>query len=283
MTIRKKIIWILEDDQALGAIIRETLEAGYALKMFHTVQSMLEALDNIEQEGHLVAETLPDLILADLKLPDDSFLSVINSRTKGGSQFYIPFVILSGVDDVDVMRHCFSRGALDYLTKPFKKSELIVKIENVFQELSEDLYSPRKEQFFVDPVTLRVHFMNKISSPLTSKEMQILALFRLSTEKAVTRGEMVSRVWNDISVSTKTLDVHLFNLRRKLLDAGLEIVFSHPNIYRLVKTSTITPKDTKEFEFRSVHRDAKSEAERLEIPTKLIVESKIDSKNKSKN
>jgi hypothetical protein len=42
MTIRKKIIWILEDDQALGAIIRETLEAGYALKMFHRFAERLE-------------------------------------------------------------------------------------------------------------------------------------------------------------------------------------------------------------------------------------------------
>ena len=103
-------------------------------------------------------------------------------------------------------------GALDYLTKPFKKNELIVKIENIISGSIRQANSVQAHK------TMNLDG-NEIEN-LTSKQKQLLSLFLNSPGRVVSRDDILEQVWGDTSVHPKTVDVHLYNLRRKLNEVG---------------------------------------------------------------
>ena len=120
------------------------------------------------------------------------------------------------------MRAFIRRGAADYVLKPLKPNELIFRCEKV---LSNALGGP----FEILPTTV-----DGVSlKGLTFKERQLLAIFVLNVERSVTRAELFGTIWKDINVNKKTLDVHLFNLRRKLHPVGFDII-CHAQVYQLV-------------------------------------------------
>jgi len=85
----------------------------------------------------------------------------------------------------------------------------------------------------IDPVTFTACCGELKSRPLTSKEFQILNLLRQANQHSLSRGELVRGIWGNLKVSANSLDVHLFNLRRKIHPLDLEILFRSPNIYTL--------------------------------------------------
>lgn len=106
-----KTIWVLEDDPSQKFVFEEILGMRYETKFFDSLQSFSEQMDHLP-------ETLPNLVLADLRLPDGNFLNYISTNSH---EFFLthPLMIVSSMDDLDVLRSCFASGAHDYLTKPF--------------------------------------------------------------------------------------------------------------------------------------------------------------------
>ncbi|POB15111.1 MULTISPECIES: response regulator transcription factor [Pseudomonadati] len=199
-----KEIWILEDDEGCRFVYEQTLVHRYNnLRFFTSIEEFQNALSNTEKN--------PALIIADLMLDDGNFMTYLN-HSKDRRLMVIPFIIVSSIDDIDALRFCFMEGALDYLTKPFKKNELIVKIENVFNG------SPRR---MVQPIAHKSMLLDgKEVEHLTSKQKQLLGLFINSPHRIVSRDDILDNVWGDTTVHPKTVDVHLYNLRRKLHDYG---------------------------------------------------------------
>lgn len=198
-----KEVWILEDDEGCQFVYQQTLNHRYRTRYFEAIGDFQAALNDTKIN--------PSLIIADLMLDDGNFMTYLND-SKDDRLLVIPFMIVSSIDDIDALRFCFSEGALDYLTKPFKKNELLVKIENIFSGLT------RKDMGVVThkPMLLDGKDVNN----LTSKQKQLLNLFLSSPERVVTRNDILDQVWGDTSVHPKTVDVHLYNLRRKLHDLG---------------------------------------------------------------
>jgi DNA-binding response OmpR family regulator len=133
-----------------------------------------------------------------------------------------PFLIVSGLDEQDAIRNSFKVGALDFISKPFSKVELQVKIDIFLNRLTDqtnDLSAVK-----LDPLSMTLYTKNARSSELTAKEYRILSLFLQAPEQVVPRKHLVMTLWKDINVSEKTLDVHLSNIRRKIASLGLTIV-----------------------------------------------------------
>lgn len=174
---------------------------------------------------------LPNLIIADIRLSDGSFLSFFSSK-ESKEILSIPCLVVSSVDDADVIRLCYDRGKSDYITKPFGKAELIVKIERMLagkkpQRPSGDL------DLDIDYASLTVVNEGLRSESLTSKEFQIISALSESQNQSLVRTHLMTKVWGEISVQSKTLDVHLYNLRQKLEPIGLEIRYVAPHKYVL--------------------------------------------------
>lgn len=199
-----RLIWVIEDDPGCCFVYEESLKIRYNLEY---IQS-LEELETKLSQPH----TVPDLMIADLNLKDGNFLNFLSTSDKK-SLLTVPFIIVSSSDDIDALRYCFDEGALDYLTKPFKKNELIVKIEKFINQIV------AKEGTSEGFDSLDDQFMNR----LTLKENLIVSLFKKSPNNCITRDEIFQSIWNNVHVHSKTLDVHIYNLRKKLAKIDLFI------------------------------------------------------------
>ena len=75
---------------------------------------------------------------------------------------------------------------------------------------------------------------DRVSSPLTATEYSIFKLIHADPQRSVTRATLVSAIWGDAARHTKTLDVHLANLRKKIVPLGLDVRFRQPDRYVLL-------------------------------------------------
>ncbi|EQC45319.1 response regulator transcription factor [Bacteriovorax sp. Seq25_V] len=205
MSFSEKEIWILEDDKGCQFVYEQTLDHRYKTRYFSKIADFQAALEATTED--------PALLIADLMLDDGNFMTYLNSG-KDPRLMVIPFIIVSSIDDIDALRYCFMEGAIDYLTKPFKKNELIVKIENIFSGAKKSSVSTHvggQKSVLLD---------GREIGNLTSKQKQLLGLFLDNPDRVVTRDDILDNVWGDTNVHPKTVDVHLYNLRRKLHDMG---------------------------------------------------------------
>lgn len=214
-------IWILEDDEGARFVYQQSLGFRYHLQFFENLAALTQKTSQLSSGQ----AQLPDLIIADLRLPDGDFLNYVTQQN-GLLILNTPFLVVSSVDDLDVLRACFEEGAGDYLTKPFSKNELIVKVQRILNK------PVVKEQFELDPMTLRVKKQDAAGetdfAQLTARELQIFSVLRQNLGTGISRKELLKKVWDNTAVTSKTLDVHLFNIRRKLAKIGIEIKIREP-------------------------------------------------------
>ncbi|MCM2324195.1 MAG: response regulator transcription factor [Oligoflexia bacterium] len=227
----ERTIWILEDETGARFVFEEVLGLRYQLQFFSSLRGFLQALN--EQELR------PDLVIADLRLAEENFLDFI-SEEKNVSLIRAPFIIVSSVDDLDILRACFEDGALDYLTKPFTKNELVVKVERILKVRPPHTSQGSDWGVILDASKLTVKRDNSVSVQLTAKELRIFSLLHSARGESVSRKQLLSEVWSGVTVTAKTLDVHLFHLRKKLAKLDIEIRFVAPDGYALL-TAPKTP------------------------------------------
>jgi DNA-binding response OmpR family regulator len=231
-------IWILEDDPGCQFVYEEVLST-HKTTFFPTLSLFLGSLRDT-RDG-------PDLIIADIKLPDGSFLDLLASDEK--RVLNVPFLVVSSVDELEALRLCFDEGALDYITKPFKKGELIVKTERILQSGQGAHSTKPSAQSYPSASGASASASAGPAMPpsdatlsdrrfahLTLKEQKILQLFLRNKDHQVSRAELVSEIWADVKVHHKTLDVHLYNLRKKIKDLKMEIRCESQGVWRLIWT-----------------------------------------------
>lgn len=201
----KKVLWVLEDSLSIQFILRKALEGFYEMRFFRTLAEFGEAVRRCPA---------PSGLIADLRLEDGTFLNVMAEQEPFIRT--VPTIVVSGVDDIEVLRQCFARGAKDYIHKPFGRNELFIKVENlVHSSVTAD------DEPLIDSASRVVSFGAKATPSLTPKEYRILGL--LPYKKYVSRENLVSCALKDAQVKETSLDVHLVALRRKLRTVGLSI------------------------------------------------------------
>lgn len=220
----KATIWIVEDDPSCRFIYEEILGYRYQLYFIASLHELEEAL---------LSESNPHLILADLRLPDGSFMKFLGHQEKR-SLISSPFIIVTSIDDLDILKFCFEEGAFDYLTKPFGKAELMFKVEKSLEKTkSVQSTEVKKNVLKINPMEHTISNQQGQEVQLTSKEFKIIAALWESGTEPVGRDLLMKTLWKNVSVSAKTLDVHIFNLRNKLTILGHNIEFCPPQSFRL--------------------------------------------------
>ncbi|HLD99339.1 MAG TPA: response regulator transcription factor [Bdellovibrionota bacterium] len=224
--IAEKRIWILEDDPGVKFVYDEILGIRYKVLYFTALAEFRRAL--LESP----AAEKPELVIADITLPDGCFLHFLSSE-EVTNLFETPFIIISSMNDVDALRFCFEEGALDYIIKPFQKSELIVKVERALKRNA--VKPPAVEDPWAERILERLPATYGKVPHLTLKEHEILSLFLEAKDYTLSRHEIVKRVWGNVKVYPKTLDVHLYNLRRKIHETGMKIKANGLGRWTLIK------------------------------------------------
>jgi DNA-binding response OmpR family regulator len=199
-------ILLVEDDTIIGASLSRALGgAGYDVEWVH---------DAISARG-AVAKLVPDLVLLDLGLPDGDGIDVCTQLVEKAPG--LPVVMLTArQEEVDLVIG-LRAGAIDYVTKPFRLAELLARVEAHLR------FAHRRDDgqlvagdIVVDPAAHRA-WVGGRELDLRAKEFDLLARLAADAGKMVTREALMADVWNEHWVgSTKTLDVQLAALRRKL-------------------------------------------------------------------
>jgi DNA-binding response OmpR family regulator len=202
-------ILFVEDEEAISAPFSRALEReGFEPVVSRTAAGALELADRIE----------PDLVLLDLTLPDGDGRDVCRELRRRSD---VPILMLTarGTELDRVVG--LEMGADDYVVKPFSGAEVISRIRAVLRRARGAAAKPQVivvGELEVDVGGRSVALAGN-EMELTRKEFDLLVELAANAGRVVTREDLMSRVWDENWFgSTKTLDVHVGSLRRKLGD-----------------------------------------------------------------
>jgi len=217
--VKEKIL-IVEDDKDIAKMLEYNLKKeGF---------KVIGASDG-EDALDLAVRQYPDLILLDLMLPGIDGLEVCKSLKKEGKTSAIPVIMLTAKGQESDKVVGLELGADDYVTKPFSPRELIARIKAVLRRVTEKDKLP---EIFQDG-DLRIDFA-KISvnvkdrpAELTSKEFELLKTLLKAKGRVLSRDYLLDTIWgydHAMEIQTRTVDVHIRTLRKKLKTEAKRIV-----------------------------------------------------------
>ena len=210
MAIAKRKILLVEDERSIS----EPLELALQREGFEVTlaEAAVAALDEFRARQ-------PDLVLLDVMLPDGDGRDVLREIRQISR---VPVVMLTARGEEMDRVLGLELGADDYVTKPFSAAELVARIRAVLRRVGE-APSADAAAFTSGDVVLNLdtRSVTRGGAPvdLTVKEFDVLRLLLEHAGKVVRREKLIADVWDTSWFgSTKTLDVHVSSLRRKLGD-----------------------------------------------------------------
>ena len=214
MSLSSPQILIVEDESTISEPLAKLLaREGFNATVAGTVADALAKF----------ATDKPDLILLDLNLPDGDGRDVAREIRRSSG---VPIIMLTARGTETDRIVGLEIGADDYVVKPFSSAEVIARIRAVLRrseahddQLDQDLGQPVVvEEMRIDPGTRRA-FLGEQELDLSLKDFDLLYELARNAGTVVSRDQLMTRVWDENWFgSTKTLDVHIGWLRRKLGD-----------------------------------------------------------------
>jgi two-component system, OmpR family, response regulator RegX3 len=211
MPAGRRTILLVEDEPAIAEPLAESLtREGFDLEVAQTAAEALEAVTRVR----------PDLILLDLMLPDGSGYDVCRAVRRDSN---VPIIMLTARGEEADRVIGLELGADDYVVKPFSAREVVARVRAVLRRSVATTGDDGDQPLEVggvrlDPATREVSLAGE-PVDLTRKEFDLLELLMRNAGTVVTRERLIDQVW-DVNWfgSTKTLDVHVSGLRKKLGD-----------------------------------------------------------------
>ena len=213
MSQKQHSILVVEDETSIASFVSAYLRnAGYTVRTASTAQAAVAELQG-EQ---------PSLVILDLNLPDGDGVELTRRIRKGSD---VPILMLTARDeDIDKIIG-LEVGADDYMTKPFNPRELVARVKSVLRRTSpERRRSETAELTYGDLVInsgkREVHVGDE-EIRLAPKEFDLLWELLDHRGIVLTRDQLLERVWGyTFAGDTRTVDVHVRQIRRKLGDAS---------------------------------------------------------------
>ncbi|MGL4741485.1 MAG: response regulator transcription factor [Sarcina sp.] len=206
-------ILIVEDDLSIRDLIEINLEmAGY---------TVLTAGDGEEAKLQLDSNNI-DMVLLDVMLPKiDGFTLIDYIKLKD-----IPVIFITAKNSVMDRVRGLKLGADDYITKPFESIELLARIEVIAKRYNKTSNIIYFNDLIIDLDRRVIKYKEDIVD-LTIKEYELFILFLSNKNMALTREQIINKVWGyDYLGETRTVDIHVNRIREKLhLKKNIKTIF----------------------------------------------------------
>ena len=209
------LIYIVEDDESIREIETIALKnSNYIVSAFENAKEFYKKLD----------EQVPDLILLDVMLPDESGYNIVRKLRKRPATQDIPIIMVTAkTTEMDMIKG-LDGGADDYIKKPFSIMELITRVKALLRRTAKQEPKLLKLDDLVIDHERHVVTVNNEPVDLTYKEYELLRLLMGSQGIVMTREVIMRSVWDtDFEGETRTVDMHIKTLRHKLGDYGSRI------------------------------------------------------------
>ena len=230
---REPILVVDDDPQTLMYIRRALSESGYTPIVTASAEEALS----------LFVESQPHLVLLDLMLPGSDGIELMGEILAITD---VPVIFVSAYGRDQVIAQAFSKGASDYIVKPFSPTELVARVNAALRRRNVVERLEPSEPYVVgdlhiDPSERRVRLAGR-EVKLTATEYRLLNELSANQGRAVTHDQLLRRVWPlHKSPDLRTLRTHIRRLRKKLGDDGSnpKYIFAAPRVgYRLARSST---------------------------------------------
>ncbi len=204
----KRTILIIEDEPHIVMGLRDALEfEGFGVLSAST-----------GKEGVALARSSePDAIILDLMLPDMNGYAVCEEIRRTSA--IVPIIMLTARSQESDKIRGLDAGADDYVTKPFSVNELIARMRAIFRRATRAPAAPETIQIGEASLNFSAHTLTRVggTEQLSFYEVELLKLLVERTGQAVSRDEILQRIWGlDASPTNRTVDNFIVKLRRKI-------------------------------------------------------------------
>lgn len=205
-----KLIYIADDEIKIQELIKLFLQKeGYKVQSFEDGEALLEAFKSVPA----------DMLIIDIMMPKVDGLTLCTEIRKFSN---VPIIIVSAKDKESDKIAGLILGSDDYLTKPFSPVELVLRVKSIFKRMEFDKVSPTKTAAItLSDITIypdkRYAEINHQDLKLTPMEFNLLLYLANNINKAVSREELLNKVWGfDSEVDTRATDDMVKRIRKKL-------------------------------------------------------------------
>lgn len=222
---------LVEDDKILQESIQECLK----LEGFEVLVS------GSLKEARTYLENQPDLIILDWMLPDGQGIEILRDLQR--EEYRIPTIMLTARSDLIDKVLGLEMGADDYITKPFELRELVARIRVQLRNRSDNSSSTETlnnssylniHGISMNLASMQVEYENQVVQ-LTKMEYSLLKMFLESPGQVFSRDELLDQVWGLRYPTTRTVDMHVRQLRQKFSNELFETVHGTGYRFRAVK------------------------------------------------
>lgn len=208
-----EMIYIVEDDEFIrDGLVHLLLEENYKVKDFATISECRKKLK----------DEIPELMILDVLLSDGTGFDFCEDIRK---KYSFPILFLTCCDEEYNTVRGFESGADDYVTKPFRVKELLLRIRALLRRSkSQNAIVKNRKDFLIDENHHQV-FYKEENIGLTPTEYYLFIYLYKRCGKLVSRQELLYDIWdlkNDY-IDENTLNVHISSLRKKLRENGKKL------------------------------------------------------------
>lgn len=207
-------VYITEDDDSIRELVTVALSAySYEVESFVSAEDCLAATE----------KQVPDIFLFDIMLPGMDGVQAVKILREREQTKNTPILMLTAKSaEIDKV-FGLENGADDYLTKPFGIMELAARIKALLRRAGRGSSDSATEKIMAGGITVNTALreVSRDGKPveLTLKEYELLLYLLKNRSRVVSREELLTKVWGiDFVGETRTLDMHIGTLRKKLSD-----------------------------------------------------------------
>ena len=205
----KSKLLLIEDEDSLA----------YTLKTFFEKKNFNVEIVKDGEDALFQAESMkPDIVLLDWMLPNMSGLEICRQIRTVKDIKKTPIIFLTAKGEEEDKLRGLDTGADDYITKPFSQMELLARINALLRRSNPSNLDDELSYKKTIIMNLKTHRVKREGKEvrLNPKEFDLLKLFMENPGKVFSRDQLLDKIWGNINVEPRTVDVHIRRLRKNI-------------------------------------------------------------------